>query len=149
LAASARRGLLLGGLCLASASIAQTPQPTAELKVTLEGLRSSRGVVRLCLTQATTRFLECKDKAAAMLNVPAGQAANLALPRLKPGNYALLVIHDENGNGKLDMAFGIPREGFGFSNNPTIHMRAPKAQEVRFALAPGKSAQTIRMHYIL
>ena len=105
--------------------------------------------MRVCLTPATTRFLECKDNAAAMLNVPAGQASNIELPRLRPGNYALLVIHDENGNGKLDMAFGIPREGFGFSNNPTIHMRAPRANEVRFELAAGKSSQTIRMHYIL
>lgn len=36
----------------------------------------------------------------------------------KPGIYALAVLDDENGSGALDRNFfGIPAEGFGFSNN--------------------------------
>jgi uncharacterized protein (DUF2141 family) len=34
---------------------------------------------------------------------------------IKPGNYAIAVIHDENRNGELDTnMFGIPKEGYGF-----------------------------------
>jgi uncharacterized protein (DUF2141 family) len=34
---------------------------------------------------------------------------------IKPGKYAIAVIHDENCNGKLDTnMFGIPKEGYGF-----------------------------------
>jgi uncharacterized protein (DUF2141 family) len=141
------RGLMLAGLMMGIVGTA--PPPVADLRVNLAGLRSGKGVVRMCLTQAGARFMECKESGAAMLNVPAAKAGRVALPHLKPGTYALLVIHDENGNGKLDMTLGIPREGFGFSNNPTIHMRPPRAEEVRFNLAPGASAQTVRMRYVL
>ncbi len=38
---------------------------------------------------------------------------------ISPGTYALAVIHDENGNGKLDTNWvGIPTEGYGFSGLP-------------------------------
>jgi uncharacterized protein (DUF2141 family) len=34
---------------------------------------------------------------------------------IKPGKYAIAVIHDENCNGELDTnMFGIPTEGYGF-----------------------------------
>lgn len=37
---------------------------------------------------------------------------------LKFGSYAVSIIHDENENDKLDTNFfGVPKEGFGFSNN--------------------------------
>lgn len=42
---------------------------------------------------------------------------------LKVGNYAVAVIHDENGDNNLNRnAFSIPAEGFGFSNNPIIRI---------------------------
>ena len=141
------RGLMLAGVMLGLAGAA--PPPAADLSVNLAGLRSGKGVVRVCLTQSSARFMKCRETGAATLNVPAAKAAQLSLAKLRPGNYALLVIHDENGNGKLDMTLGIPREGFGFSNNPAIHMRPPRLNEVRFSLAPGHSAQTVRMRYVL
>jgi uncharacterized protein (DUF2141 family) len=37
---------------------------------------------------------------------------------LKYGIYAISIIHDENSNDKLDTnLFGVPKEGFGFSND--------------------------------
>jgi uncharacterized protein (DUF2141 family) len=37
---------------------------------------------------------------------------------LKNGTYAIRYFHDENSNEELDMNFlGIPKEGFGFSND--------------------------------
>jgi uncharacterized protein (DUF2141 family) len=49
--------------------------------------------------------------------------------RVPPGRYAAVVIHDENSNMKLDRNFlGIPKEGFGFSNNPRVVFAAPSFQ---------------------
>lgn len=37
------------------------------------------------------------------------------------GTVAVRVFHDENGNGELDQnLLGIPKEGYGFSNNPRV-----------------------------
>ena len=54
-------------------------------------------------------------------------AANVDLPA---GEYAISVFLDENNNGKLDQnALGIPRERFGFSNNPRILTGAPSYRD--------------------
>ena len=122
----------------------------SELVVNLAGLRNGKGKVHLCLTSQASRFLKCQeDRQAVAISVPAAKAAHVSLGQVQPGQYALLVVHDENANGRLDMMMGIPREGFGFSNNPTIRMRAPRFDEVRFNLVPGAATQTIRLKYVL
>jgi len=42
----------------------------------------------------------------------------VTFPDIKPGNYAVSVLHDENQNKDMDQTgLGIPKEGFGFSND--------------------------------
>lgn len=53
---------------------------------------------------------------------------------LPTGNYAVSVIHDENSNNELDTFMGIPKEGFGFSNNPRIYFGPPDFNESMFKL---------------
>ena len=49
--------------------------------------------------------------------------------QVPPGRYGIVVIHDENDNMKLDRDFvGIPKEGFGFANNPQVIISAPSFQ---------------------
>ena len=104
-----KAGLAL--LAAVGATGAAAPSGEADLKVQLSGIRSAKGVVHLCLTSNSGNFLRCKDDRGALSRtVPAGSAARLDLGPVKPGTYALLVIHDENNNGKLDMTFGIPRD---------------------------------------
>jgi len=46
-------------------------------------------------------------------------SAQVAFTDLHDGVYAVSVFHDENENQKLDKDFvGIPKEGYGASNNP-------------------------------
>lgn len=136
-------------LLTAAAPLSAAPGPS-ELAVATAGLRNAKGVVHFCLTRAASRFLDCqKDPHSARLTVAAAHAGRVAFRDLMPGTYALLAFHDENGNEKLDMTLGIPREGFAFSNNPTIRMRAPTFAEVQFNLAPGGASQAIRFKYVL
>jgi uncharacterized protein (DUF2141 family) len=120
------------------------------LDVSIGGLRSSRGNVMICLTSAPKHFPNCRnDPTAHRLIVAAGMAQNVIFPDLKPGTYALALIHDENGNGKLDTSLVIPREGFGFSRNPAIAFGPPKFGAAQFAVSTGESAQSIKMKYML
>ena len=59
--------------------------------------------------------------------------------------YAVFVIDDENGNGKLDTNFiGIPTEGFGFSNN--LHLtRKPTFEEAGFKVGDQDSSIVIQL----
>ena len=69
-----------------------------------------------------------------------GETAKFTFKDLKPGRYAVMVTHDENGNGKLDMnVMGMPLEGYGFSNNPAV-MRKPTWQEAGFEVTGSDAA---------
>ncbi len=124
--------------------------PPAELEIRVEHLRSARGAVRLCLTREAHRFPDCKaDPQAIRHNARATAAGSIRLHAVPPGSYALSVIHDENGNGRLDTFAGVPREGFGFSRNPAIRFGPPRFGEARFAVAGGANVQTVRVRYLL
>ena len=154
LASSLRRALVgkaKGILPLAALlSIAASPPPSAELDIAISGLRNQSGAVMLCLTQRNdAQYLQCaKDPARLTRIVPSGEAQTIRIAGLAPGNYALLVIHDENRNGKLDTMLGLPREGFGFSRNPALRMGPPRYGDVHFAVA-GHSRQAVKLKYLL
>ncbi len=62
-----------------------------------------------------------------------GSKMEVTIPGIPEGEYAVKIIHDENSNGKLDTNFlGIPREGFGFSNNAKPGMGPPAFEKSKF-----------------
>jgi uncharacterized protein (DUF2141 family) len=67
------------------------------------------------------------------------RAVGCTFDRLPPGDYAVLVYHDENGNGLFDRdAVGIPTEGYGVSNNALPALSAPTFAGARFHLGAGE-----------
>ena len=50
------------------------------------------------------------------------------------GTYAISVLDDENSDLEMEMFLGIPREGYGFSNNPSVGLSTPKFEECAFVL---------------
>jgi uncharacterized protein (DUF2141 family) len=121
----------------------------ADVEIQIQGLRSTDGVVRLCLTRNQAYFPNCAgDPAAVKASVSASQAGSMRL-RVMPGVYALSVIHDANGNGRLDRLMGVPRESFGFSRNPRIRMGAPTFEEVRFQVGAAGGRQIVQMKHLL
>jgi len=56
------------------------------------------------------------------------------------GEYAISLYHDENDNKKLDTGwFGIPKEGYGCSNDAKGNMGPPKYEDAKFQLTDNKS----------
>ena len=133
---------LAGALVLGAA-----PSPV-DLKLTVENLRNSKGKVQICVTHDQSHFPDCAgDPAAIRQSQGAGDhTATLSLP---PGNYAVSLIHDENGNGKLDKVLGIPREGFAFSRNPRIAFGPPGYEDARIEVGDAGGSFTLRVRYLL
>lgn len=121
---------------------------TTSLEVTVSGISSTKGVIRLALCPPQAGFPDCKDKAirTASLPIENGQA-RAVFSGLDKGTYAIAIFHDANNNGKLDTFAGIPKEGYGFSRNPPFRPRAPKWSE---AVIEVQDAATIniRMRYV-
>ncbi len=123
--------------------------PTGSLDVSLTHLRSERGVILLCLTADPANFPGCVDDANAVTRSVPASRPRLRIDGLGQGAYALSVIHDENGNARLDTFAGIPREGFGFSRNPGIGFGPPRFSAAAFPLGSGATTQQVRIRYLL
>lgn len=106
-------------------------------------------MVRVCLTADPTNFPACIDDADAVTLSFAAAEHRFSLPGLAPGDYALAVIHDENGNGKLDTIVGIPREGYGFSRNAPVRFGPPRFAAARFTVEGTETSERVTMRYLL
>lgn len=149
-AATLHFGALFLAIAFAAPAVGQTAEAQpASLDVTVAGIKNPTGVIRLALCPAGAKFPDCGARAVRteVLKIEGGQA-RIKLTGLAPGSYAVSVFHDANNNGKLDTFAGIPREGYGFSNNPAFQPRAPRFAECEIAVT-GADAANIRMRYIL
>jgi uncharacterized protein (DUF2141 family) len=115
----------------------------------IQGFRSQKGQVMACLTTRPQNFPNCQDDPhARRMTVPTRAAGMLKFDGLPSGTYALALIHDENGNGKLDTMMGIPKEGFGFSRNPAIRFGPPSFKSAEVAIVSGQVDETVKMKYL-
>lgn len=137
--------LALAGLVAGAA----VPAAANQVTITVTDIRSSKGVVRACLTADKKTFPRCnKDPNAKRVVVPAGKTVTLRFNGVEPGNYAVALLHDENNNGKADRTLGmIPKEGYGFSRDAKVRMGPPKYKDAVFSMDASAKRLTIKMRY--
>jgi uncharacterized protein (DUF2141 family) len=144
---SATLALLPLAVLLAGAS----PPEGATVTVTVTGLRNAKGLVRACMTADARDFPQCKAEKglyATSVNASAG-TVTFSFDGVKPGRYAISLLHDENSNGKIDRALGLmPKEGFGFSRDAKVRMGPPSFADAAFDLGTENRALTIHMRYM-
>jgi uncharacterized protein (DUF2141 family) len=121
----------------------------APLTVSVSGMRSDKGNITITIyLDDAAHFLDGAYKLARQM-VPVTLPVTTAcfvLPA--PGTYAVALFHDENDDHHLNTnALGIPTEGYGFSNNPTLYFGPPDLAKVRFALHSGDNPIAVRMKY--
>jgi uncharacterized protein (DUF2141 family) len=140
--------LLLSALsCPATAQEENTH--VGRIKICIGNLRSSDGMVGVALYQAKDGFPDKTERALEGKKVPAGDHCVVMFENLPYGTYAISVLHDENSNGKMDKTFiGIPKEGFGTSNNPKVRMGPPSFSESSFELDKENVTMNISMNYL-
>ena len=118
-------GFVLGLALLAASARA------ADLRVVVHGVAHPQGQVIIALFDRPTSFP----------NTPAqGLALDAKVPTvtgvftgLQPGEFAVAVYHDENGNGALDKGlFGVPTEPYGFSRDAAGMMGPPSFADAKF-----------------
>jgi uncharacterized protein (DUF2141 family) len=133
---------------LAAGGLAAEPAG-ATLEVTVQGIKSTKGLIRLAICPPGAGFPDCRTKEVRSASLPiANGTARIVLSGITPGSYAVSVFHDANANGKLDTFAGIPREGYGFSRNPPFKPRAPRFSEAQIEVG-GQSVVAIKLRYLL
>ncbi len=84
----------------------------SSLTVEIVNLESNKGVVIVDLLDTNEETV--MDKTSEITD----HTCTIVFKDLEDGTYAIRYFHDENNNGELDTNFiGIPKEGFGFSND--------------------------------
>ncbi|MBD9470248.1 DUF2141 domain-containing protein [Pseudoxanthomonas sp. PXM01] len=117
----------------------------ADLTVTLHDVRAQTGLLKLAVVDSQAAWDGQAKPVQAEGAPPQGNVATFVFKDLAPGAYAVLVTHDENGNGKLDSnMIGMPIEAYGFSNNPNV-MRKPTWDEARFEVGVQDAAIDITL----
>jgi uncharacterized protein (DUF2141 family) len=120
----------------------------ADLTVKVDGLTNAQGKVVLAIDDSAAAWDDkAPDLASGSVPAAVGEVS-YTFKDLKPGTYAVGVFQDENNNGKLDTNFlGIPKEGFGFSNNLKA-MRKATFQEASFNVGADDSTIVIHLAHI-
>lgn len=138
-------------LAVMAGAFGAAPALAGDVVITVTDLRSSKGVVRACMTTREDIFPKCiKDASAHRTVVPASGQVVIRFTGVKPGNYAVALLHDENDNGKADRAMGMmPKEGYGFSRDAPVKMAPPKFRDAVFAQGESTSRLTIKMRYFM
>lgn len=125
-------------ICVAT-WLAAVPSQAATLTVTVLGLRSEVGELLIGVYDSAEGFKSAlADSATKSALLPEAWRVvgaslrakpgfrSITFRDLPPGRYAIIVFHDENDNGLLDEnAFGVPIEGYGFSNDAQGLLGAP------------------------
>lgn len=118
--------------------------------ITVTHLRNAKGTVWACMTTQAEAFPKCeKDAASYRASAPAHDAIELRFDDVQPGTYAIALMHDENGNGKIDKTLILPREGFGFSRDAAVKMGPPSFSAAAFDVGAQPVHQVIKMRYLL
>lgn len=141
------------GLALTAPSPAgaDEPEPTssATIVVDVARFRNTTGALGCRLFRSGAGFPESSAGTVEARVAIAGASARCTFSNVAPGTYAVSVMHDENGNQRLDKNFlGIPIEGYGVSNNRTHALSAPKWEESKFVVEKGKTVSlAIQLRY--
>ena len=125
------------------------PEQNGMIFVKICGLRNENGVLHILLFDSSDGFPKEHDKSFALHSVDiTADSVAITLKNIPIGTYAIAVLHDENGNNKLDNnILGVPKEGVAVSNNVKSKFRSPKFKDAKFQHILGKTELKLKMQY--
>jgi uncharacterized protein (DUF2141 family) len=132
--------VLIALICALPLTAQQKTEITLAIRVS--GARNTKGTVSVRLFRGPDGFPADGTKAFQVQTVKIETSGNTAhcIFSVPKGEYAVAVFHDENGNGMMDKnLIGVPKEGYGFSNNPGRKMRPATFDEARFRAESNQS----------
>jgi uncharacterized protein (DUF2141 family) len=145
---------------LLSAMLLATPADAADLRLTITGIRSDVGEILIALYDNAAGFNTAIANAGTRGLMPDGGrligtairakrgSQSTVFTQLAPGRYAVVVIHDENDNGRLDKnALGMPTEGYGFGNNARGLLSAPSFNAASITIGTAGVSTSITLRY--
>ncbi|TLX74590.1 DUF2141 domain-containing protein [Labilibacter sediminis] len=99
------------------------------LRIEFNKLHDNKGFIEVDFRDGDEKFIK------GITEKVSDKKCTIILDSLKAGNYAFKYFHDVNSNKKLDTNWiGIPKEGFGFSNDAKVMFGPPPFKNTIFKL---------------
>lgn len=134
--------LIAFALSLTLYSFVNPNADTFSLTIEVNKLRNEQGVVQFALYNKDGSIPD-KDYEN-YYKIAKGEIVNgsskITFKNIPSGKYAVIILHDENKNGKIDKGFILPIEGIGFSNFQAIGLsNRPNFSKASFELKENKT----------
>lgn len=111
--------------------------------VTIPNVSGTEGEVLIVLYNSSESFAKREPMAAKNSKISVG-TASVVFENVTPGLYAVVCLHDKNGNQRMDFdANGMPIESYGMSNNKML-MGPPSFEDAKFTVENKSLDLTIR-----
>lgn len=117
------------------------------LTIQINNCNSDNGKIMIALYNSADTYMKT-EKAVQKKIIPIQNKKSIVkFDNLSAGTYAFVFFHDANSNQKLDTNFmGIPKEGYGFSNDARGTFGAPSFSKSSFKLN-GNQTVTAKLSY--
>src|SRR5512146_1075844 len=122
-------------LLLSLPGVASAQVSCPGIHIAILDIRNSTGTVACALFESPAGFPRefLRSATNVMVIKIRNTQARCDFEDIPPGTYAIAVIHDENMNGRLDTnPLGIPKEGYGSSNDVKAFLGAPSFSAASF-----------------
>jgi uncharacterized protein (DUF2141 family) len=123
--------------------------PTGTLEIEFTGIHTREGQIAAGLNSSPEGWPNEPD--VEYLWSKEGMEGGTLVTRIEGlayGTYAISVLDDLDFDQEMKMFMGIPREGFGLSNNPPHRLSMPDFEECAFVIDRPLTHITIEMRYI-
>lgn len=111
-----------------------------ELTINISNIEKVKGEIRIGVFNKKESFLKEGNAIKEYIIAVDEESEIIIIKDLPKGNYAISLYHDANSDNKCNRNFfGIPKEGYGFSNNYKPKLSAPKYKDCQFLLTENKS----------
>ncbi len=110
------------------------------ITVNITNLRNDKGHVLVSLFKEGEGFPDKAEKAFRKERVAiSDKKAIIQFSSVPAGKYAVAILHDENDDTKMNKTWlGLPKEGYGFSNNVTGTFGPPAYTKASFIHTAGR-----------
>ena len=121
------------------------PAMAEDVTVTLTGVEA-RGGVLLATLQTQGQFMQPAGAYGERIAGPAAGVVRLTFRGVAPGDYALMVLHDEDSDGQMKLNGYMPAEGWAMVNGDALR-GPPTFDLVKFTVSASGADISVPMSY--
>ncbi len=112
------------------------------IEISIDNILNNKGKIILALHTSET-FMKGPGILNEVSSITDGKVT-VSFKNVKPGTYAVIALHDENENNRMDFQDnGMPKESYGSSNNPMAY-GPPQFSESKFDVSTDNLKMDIR-----